>query len=256
MLDVELPSETEIQKTVFELFDKVKHSYPEDLLSALVPIDTKLEPGDKVITYIPDYLMQELCDFVNGFESMLEKIVDNEQEMRIKVTIYCHIMEADLPFIILWNLLRALNKQQCEWEFTVTNEKGKNIVCEYPKQKIAEIEKLSEQLKLTIGKVIRKFWQKDIRNAFSHSQYFLNGNSFLIPGELSPISRKSNKPLSKSASYSLQDVRGLYLCATNFLSAFINTYKAHIALYKDGNPQRIQIGWIRWDGRWEWVKNL
>lgn len=256
MTDIELPSETEIQAAIFELFDKVARSCPEDLLSALVPVDHGPEPGDKSITYVPDWEMKELYDFVNGFESMLEKIDAKEQEMRVKIMIYCHIVEAGLPFIILWNLLRVLNKQQCEWVFIGTTEKGKKIVCEYPNQKITEIEKLSKQLKLTIGELISKFWQKDIRNAFSHSQYSLSSNYFVITRELSPISRKSNKPFSKSAAYSYQDIDKLYFCAGNFLSAFIDTYKYYTDLYKDGNAYRIQGGSIRWDmrlHRWVWA---
>ncbi len=253
MTDIELPSETEIQAAVFELFDKVVHSCPERLLSALVPIDASLEPGNKLISYIRDYEMQEVCDFLNDFKSMLKKIDNRKQEMRIKIMIYCHIMEADLPFIILWNLLRVLNGQQSEAEFMMITEKGKKVVCEYPDQKIAEIEKLSRQLKLTIGDLIRKFWQKDIRNAFSHSQYFLGDNFFTITRELSTISRKS---LDKRAVYSYQNIDKLYFCANNFLSAFIDTYKCYIDPYKDGNAYRIQVGSIRWDmrlHRWVWA---
>jgi len=232
MSGIELPSGDEIQKAVFELFDRVKKSCPENLLSALVPIDTSFEPGYKLIDYLRDYEMQEVCNFLNDFKLILEKIDNNKQEMRIKIMIYCHIMEADLPFIILWNLLRVLNGQQCEAEFRMINKKGEKVICEYPDQKIAEIEKLSRQLKLAIGEFIRKFWRGDIRNAFSHSQYFLSDNFFTITRDLLLIPRKS---LNKRAVYSYQDIDKLYSCAVSFLSTFIDVYKRYISPYKDGN---------------------
>jgi hypothetical protein len=244
MVGIEIPSEDEIRKVIFELFDRAKESHPEDLLSALVPIDTASEPGNKLINYLRDYEMQEVCDFLDDFKSMLEEIDNNEQEIRIKIMIYCHIMEADLPFIILWNLLRILDGQQCEAEFGIINEKGKKVICEHPSQKIAEIEKLSRRLKLRIGESIRKFWQRDIRNAFSHSQYFLSDSSFTITRDLLQIPRKS---VNKRAVYPYQDIDKLYSCAVSFLSAFIDAYKWYVSPYKDGNAYRIQVGSIRWN---------
>jgi hypothetical protein len=244
MSGIELPSGDEIQKAVFELFDSVKESHPEDLLSALVPIDTSFEPGNKLINYLRDYEMQEVCDFLDGFKSILEENENNERAMRIKIMIYCHIMEADLPFVILWNLLRMLDGQQCQAEFVMINKKGEKVICEYPGQKIAEIQKLSARLKLRIGESFKKFWERDIRNAFSHSQYFLSDNTFTITTGLLQIPRQSEK---KRAVYSYQDINKLYARAINFFYTFINTYKCYVRPYKDGNAYRIQLGSIRWD---------
>lgn len=256
MPDIELPSGDEIKKAVFELFDRVNESYPENLLSALVPIDPSFKPGFKQFDYLRHYEMQEICKLLNDFKLILKKINNNEQKIRIKIMIYCHIMEVDLPFIILWNLLRVLNGQQCQAEFSMINKKGEKVICEHPEQKIAEIEKLSKRPKLRIGESIRKFWQGDIRNAFSHSQYFLSDSSFTITRDLLLFPRKLVK---KRAVYSYQDIDKLYSCATSFLYSFIDFYKCYVSPYKDGKAHRIQAGSIRWDmhfQQWSGLSNF
>jgi hypothetical protein len=252
MSGIELPSGDEIHKAVFELFDSVKESHPEDLLSALVPIDTSFEPGNKLINYLRDYEMQEVCYFLEDFRLILEEIDNKEQEMRIKIMIYCHIMEGDLPFIILWNLLRVLEGHKCEAELSMINKKGEKVICVYPGQKIAEIERLSTRLKLRIGQSVRKFWERDLRNAFNHSQYFLSDSLFTITKNLLQIPRELEK---KRAVYTYQDIDRLYSCSVSFLSSFIDFYKFYIEPYRDGKAYRIQLGFIKWDAnvqRWLW----
>lgn len=258
-----LPSEADISAEVIRLFTKVENNYHQEFLSALVPIDRTHKPRETSITYVPDWEMKELCEFVNDFKTLHDNPDFNQSlKTRIEIMIYCHIMEADFLFIVLWNLLRILNGQQCEWTFSGMTKKGGKFVCQYPRQKIAEIQGLSLQTGMAIGEVIGKFWRGDLRNAFSHSQYCLCGNYIINTKDLSPLSREETMPVNKGVSYSpqeienlsLQEIEALYLCTYNFLVTFIKTYNFFISPYKDGNPHRIQSGLIKWwDHRGTWI---
>jgi len=191
---MKLPLSSEIQKAIFELFREVKEGYPEELLSALVTIDLDIQSGDKSITYVPDWEMYEICAFVNDFKSILDGLQNNQAlKTRIEIMIYCYIMEADFPFAVLWNLLRILNQQQCEWTFSRVTKKGEVLTCKYPKDKIEEIQKLSRPKDLRIGELLGQLWRSDLRNAFSHSQYSLDKNFLIGTRQLSPISRDAKK---------------------------------------------------------------
>jgi hypothetical protein len=251
---MKLPLSSEIQKAIFELFREVKEGYPEELLSALVPIDKDFQSGYKLITYVLDWEMNEICAFVNDFKSILDGLQNNQAlKTRIEIMIYCHIMEADFPFAVLWNLLRILNQQRCEWTFSRVTKTGKVLTCEYPKDKIEEIQKLSGTKDLQIGDLLGQLWQSNIRNAFSHSQYSLDKNFLIVTRQLSPISRDAKKTPYKTVTYSHEKIISLYQRAYDFLFAFVKFYNSYIESYKNGVVYRIQAGSIRWDERGTWI---
>jgi len=208
-METKLPSEEEIKLSIAELFDKVYLKESEWLLSALVPIDTKLIKFRKVITYVIEDEARELCDFLNGFNELSSMTENIYKKKRIKILNYCHIMEADLPYTVIWNLLRILSKQKCLWTFYACDENGnpkedKNKrlpVLRYSLEKINAIKKLANQHSLTIGDILSNIWQSDLRNSFSHSQYFWMGNTFRVSNTISPLSRK-DEDLDKTIVYS------------------------------------------------------
>lgn len=237
-----LPLKGEICKAILELFGMVKEGYPDELLSALVPIDKDFQPGDISTTNVPDWEMREICAFVNDFKTILDGLQNNQDlKTRIKIMIYCHIMEADFPFTVLWNLLRILNQQQCEWTF-----------CKYPRKKIDNIRKLSKPKGLLIGELFAQLWQFDLRNAFSHSQYFFGADYFVGTRQLSPISRDTKTFPYKTVRYSHEEINTLYQGAYDFLLVFVQVYESYIEPYQNGKVYKIQTGSIRWDERGTW----
>jgi len=253
---MKLPLSSGIQKAIFELFRGVKEGYSEELLSALVPIDKDLQSGDKLITYVPDWEMHEIWAFVDDFKTILDGLQNNQAlKTRIEIMIYCHIMEADFPFSVLWNLSRILNQQQCEWTFSRITKKGKPSTCKYPGEKIGELKELSKQKGLLIGELLKQLWQANLRNAFSHSQYFFGADYFVGTRQFSPISRDANTSPYKTVRYSHEEINALYQGAYDFLFAFVRFYKFYIEPYKDGRIYRIQAGSIKWwkeRGIWIW----
>jgi hypothetical protein len=252
-----LPTENEILASVAEVFDLVRGTYPHKLLSALITVDKTMHRGLNIINYVVDYEMQELCDFANGFIASLKHTEDHLQQIRTKILVYCHIMEADLPTTIFWNLLRILNNERPDWTFHGITSGGETQVCQYPREKIAELKRLSEISNVSIGGVLDRLWKGELRNAFSHSAYFLMGNMLTATGSLSPLSRKDRSD-KRNPSFSFDHIEGLYEGATKLLYFFTNCYSYAIEPFRDGNARQIDDGSVVWDaplGRWLWEQN-
>jgi hypothetical protein len=262
-MESNLPTKEEIKFSIAELFDKVYTNEREWLLSALVPIDTKLTDFGNVITYVVEDEARELCDFLNGFNELSSRTEDIYQKKRIKILNYCHIMEADLPYTIIWNLLRILSKQKCLWTFYACDENGnpkenenkKLTVLRFSLEKINAIKKLAKKCSLTIGDVLSNIWQSDLRNSFSHSQYYWMGKTFRVSNTISPLSRK-DEDIEKTIVYSDEDVESLHDAASIYLLTFIEAFKIAIAPFKDGNVYKVHNGFIKWTKYgWKWANN-
>lgn len=237
---IQIPPDEEIRLAVAEVFDRVRFDHTSKLLNALVVVDKSMFRGHSMINYVVDYEMQELCHFVNGFNAHLKQTDDRFQQSRIRALIYCHIMEADLPLTVIWNLLRILNGEDCDWTFCrITNGKKKQI-CEYPRQKIVELSRLSKKLDVRIGTVLDRLWQVDLRNAFSHSQYCWMGEMLTATSSLSPLSRKKERERN-NPSFTAEDIELLYRGASKLLYYFVEAYRLTIEPFKDGNAHSVDI---------------
>ena len=49
---MKVPSDSRISDAILGLFDRVGSNYPDEILSALLPVDKTLEPGNDQITYV------------------------------------------------------------------------------------------------------------------------------------------------------------------------------------------------------------
>ena len=256
MLKNTTPSDEEIRLAVAEVFDRVRFNHTGKLLNALVVVDQAMFHGHSIINYVVDYEMQELCDFVNGFNAHIKQTDDPFQKARIRALIYCHIMEADLPLTVIWNLLRILDGKDCDWTFHRITNNGNKYVCEYPREKIAELSRMSKKLDVQIGTILDHLWQVDLRNAFSHSQYFWMGEILTTTSSLSPLSRKKERKRN-NPSFTAEDIERLYQGASKLLYYFEEAYRITIEPFRDGNPHLVDSGWIVWNSQsgWRWKGN-
>ncbi len=261
-MNIEIPNKNEVQLAVIELFDKVNKHEKEWLLSGLVPIDRKLSQGFNVITYVVEYEMQELCDFLNQFNAFKDNCKNEQEVLRVKILNYCHIMEADFAYLVIWNLLRILNKQKSMWTFYNCDENGDPIknkkdgysVLRFPLEKINAIKIIADKIDLGIGNILLKLWKSELRNSFSHSQYYWMGNTFVTSKGLSPFSRRDSD-LSNHYTISEDQIEELYSCVQGYLHIFIDLYKVIIKQFKDGKPHKIHDGFIYWESKlseWRW----
>jgi hypothetical protein len=251
----DLPEDNQIVQAVVQVFEAVKLLAPAKLLSGLVP--TERHAGYVHINYVPDYELQETCEFVNDFNSLLEKMDSTKMQVRMKVSVYCHIMESDYPFAVLWNLLRVLHNLPCKWTVTRLTKSGDEFTCEYTGEKIGELTRLGDALGLPTGEILARLWDSNLRNTFSHSQYALFGDNFTSTRNTSPFSRKMGKTLANiDISYSFEHIDALFVKSCGFLRIFVETYKHYIAPFKDGKSHQVEDGAVIWEhqlGRWTWT---
>lgn len=243
-MSTQIPSKSQIEESIFELFEKTKLLDRIILWRAVIPIDPALDKfateGKRAISYIPFYEWQELKLFVLGFEDIIKIFKDDKDlQTRIKIVIYCHVFEADFPFAVIWNILRALQGQPESWVFTRESKKGNFEVCKYPSQKFHEIQRLSNDLNLKIGDIIFLLWNSTLRNSFSHSQYSISGDTILYTKDLSPISRKHSEGMPHGkGELKKQDLENYYIGACTLIDVFDREYRL---VYKKATLQNNSI---------------
>ncbi len=232
-------TEQEIIESLAEVFKICASIDRKALWNAVVPTDAELPgellPGQKIVTHIPSYEYFELEDFIALVDLLVKRTsLPEKDKIRLMLAGYCRIMESDLPLAIVWNLLRAASGSPESWTFTRVSNAGCTQICEYPGEKIEEICRLSKSLCIKIGGVLERLWDPYLRNAVSHSQYFLSEDRFLSSGGLSPISRKQGQGLRvKGRSITFDEVRGRYQLARTFVIGVADRWRqAHKNLNK------------------------
>ena len=246
----ELPQESEIRKSVEDLFAVARERSGAEILSALVPVmDLPVEDStNPMIPVAPDLGMGELCSFVNQFKSYLKTATDSAQTMRLQAAIYCHIMEADFPYLTFWNLLRVIMGQRCEWRISKETKSGKHEVLDGPTSRIPAIECLSSEADLKIGETLSKLWVREFRNGFSHSGYTFGWGGFSCLDGFTPGTKRPGK---KPWFCSEQDVADLNAASQTYLRAFIHEYMNARKPFENEQPHRIQDGTVQWDTQGE-----
>lgn len=238
---MKIPEKTEITSGLEELFLQASGENEKQFLSALIPVDTSLGKGVEGITNACDFELQEICEFCNQINGYLDTAKNQRERMRLNLAVYCKIIEADHPFVVIWNLLRTISNQPVSWSFYTLNKKGQKEVCQFPNQKFQEIQKFSDKQK--IGKIISNLWHPEIRNAFSHSSYFLSNANLIISRDLSPVSRKGHA----ECSFPHSAIESLSSATKFFFHSYLNIYKTWSSKFKTGEIYEIMSGKIIWD---------
>src|SRR5688572_23186438 len=122
-------TEQEIMESIEEIFQIGTRLDRKALWNAVVPTDVELgwelPPGQKTVTYIPSQEFFELEAFIGLINSLLKNpALPEKDKVRLMLTGYCRLMEADLPLTIVWNLLRAASGQPASWTFTKVSKTG------------------------------------------------------------------------------------------------------------------------------------
>ena len=255
-----VPAAADVRAATAQVFARATEESGAMLLNALVPIDTTMEDGFRVLNGVVGFEMAELCDLVGYFDMFVREERDMARRGRIQLLVYSHIFEADFPMTTLWNLHRLLADLECSWTFHRTAANGKVHVCKYPRERVEELKRLSEAVGTDFGEIISGLWWRELRNGFSHSQYFWAGESVTCTGRLSPVSRTGTGiGEAGSKSFAVDDVNDLYDGTVALLSEFVTRYRDAVQPYKDGELHEVQGGGIVWSGgrgRWMWPDSL
>ena len=148
-------TDREILESIEEVFQVCKSLDRKALWNAIVPTDAELgcEPplGQKSVTFIPSFEFFELEAFIALIDSLAKSpSLPEKDKIRLMLTGYCRVMEADLPLAIVWNLLRAASGNPALWTFTRVSKAGDTLTCEYPREKIEEICRMASTTVLLI----------------------------------------------------------------------------------------------------------
>jgi hypothetical protein len=231
-----VPSEAEIQVAFNELFSSTKIQNATLLAKALLPEDPALNEmvGARLVSTPQLFPQKEMQLFCKQLWDIFKNTRDNGLKIRIALCIYCHIMESDFMFICIWNLLRISHGLDPTWAMEFQTKKRGIKTCEYPQEKIQEIKRLSNQfvkLKFSIGIVLERIWNSEVRNSFSHSNYALlppeNPTTFFSAKAFTPNKRKGPKTLPKRnvPPLTIEDILNYCMASITLNSEFNKQYK-------------------------------
>lgn len=149
------------------------------------------------------------------------KFKDAERTVwRLGLLFYNHVVEMNAPYEVLTNLLRYRLKKGYAinpyYDFLDNNERKRAAkVGLFPKQKIRIIKTLSEEAELPLGNLFDEFFDNDLRNAISHSDFIITDEEFRIRGQRVGSSKK----------YSLNDLSQLIRKSKIFIGSFFHLEK-------------------------------
>ena len=113
-----------------------------------------------------------------------ENIEFEKTIIRVKLLIYCHIIELKNIYNLLNNLIKI---SFCELKATEKEKRKINpIRFNFYNDKwvitdiINDLVKITKEKGLSLGDYLKNFYNNELRNAFYHSQYIINGNNDLL----------------------------------------------------------------------------
>jgi hypothetical protein len=234
-MECRVPDESSVHEAVERLFAAARTEDRKALWNALVPTEEELSkdlpPGEKQVTYVPSFDLQELLDFIELFDRLL-KASNKKDTVRIMLMSYCHIMESEFIATVIWNHLRLLSGQAPSWRFVRTTTGKNEEVCRYPTQKFEEIAKLASGLQQPIGAVLKDLWDSSLRNAFSHGRYHLSGGSVRPSAGLSPISRRGGLDSGQARSFPFDEIHNRYYAARALMYTVVEEHGKSSKLFE------------------------
>jgi hypothetical protein len=258
MINIKIPSERRIKVAIDSIYDYSESHLGDKILNAFVPyggID-ELPENDQSLTFAFEHEIHEMFSFLKEFDKLLSCYSDDFINLsRIKLQLYCKIMESDYPYMIIYNLLNLIAGKEIDWNFKVTKN-SETKYCDTPTKKICRIAELCKSYKFDIGKVLDNMWRADLRNSFLHSQYCLSPNGFFTNTRFySPTASK--KPAKRG--YSAEEINLLYERSGGYINDFFKKYFAVIEKFKNGKTYKLLNGnTIYWNVKshsWSFFRN-
>ena len=241
------------ESTFRKLFSEAKEKNEQQFLASFFAIYENYNID--VLSYVMDYEFQEVLDFVETFHPIrLSDDVDDKIKVRTRLLLYCHIMEVDLIYMILFNMIRTIKNDDYS---TIVNYKSNNgEICEaiYTYKKIELLKKESENLGIPLEPIYDELYINQLRNAIVHSQYFFTDplKELNISKHLSPSSSSVYQKSNKKSIFKFDEINDIFEKSVVYLQTFIKIYRDFNEPYMDGNPHQTLFGKIRFDSRFAW----
>lgn len=243
-----------------QLFGLAREQCEEQFLLSLLLVREEALRGNRptpIIPYIPNQEFQEMCLTVKSC-GMLVGLpgLDSGTRLKLKLLMYCHLLEVDFYWGVIGNLLHILLKKEYQPKLFEDQVLG---------TKMKEMGKLFEELfekwrtsgvRIGLDTIYNELCNNDsktLRNRFSHGQYFIEGGNLFLTRR---ILDWSSKP---KITYSSHEIDQLLMSRRTFLDVFEQTYHEAILPYQDGRDISTRFGLIRYDrehGRWVWAGHI
>lgn len=187
--------------------------------------DTIWESNLSVIRAEKDYFLEKVSEY-----PVLIKPISKEDLARSQLVaqllLYCHLIEMDALYDLSLNLVEVARGGRFK-------EKPFPNAIKYPWKKIKLIEKVNKSL----GDILREIYCREVRNAFAHSKYKVEGGYFIKTDEDFRISIED-----------LRDKINLLNAYWSFLYYKIGqeqviAMKDGVIKTKNGNVIKISVGW-------------
>ena len=273
-----VPSQNEISQAVKNVFDLAKKELGKEILRALVPVNETFYDGGKMLPIHLYAEMSELCNLCKDFymipagqDSTITDIKPARLakfRTRVQIFVYCHILEADYPYIVLLNLLRARKGLPTCWTFYERNDddsikhskNDQKLICDHPAKKIQHLGRLEESIPTSISNCLNRLWSGELRNAFSHSQYTIDPDGSLIVTKYAAgvSGHTFQQMMNHGIIFSTDEIHKRFSVASKFLEEFCKHYATAVLPFQDCRPYQLTPkAWIRWDQKkhfWESAK--
>jgi hypothetical protein len=188
--------------------------------------ETIWESNLSVIRTEKDYFLGKVSDYPILIKPISQGDL-TKSRLIAQLLLYCHLIEIDTLYNLSLNLAVVANGGTC-----VKNPFPKSVV--YPMEKIKFIEKASQGL----AHLLREVYSKEVRNAFAHSKYSIEGDYFVKTDQDFRISIED-----------LQNKIHLLNDYWRFLFYMIGREQVQAMEYgemktKSGDTIKINVGWV------------
>lgn len=229
------------------------------------------------MSYITDFELNETLDlinqftplqsdqihlkqgFVENFSMLLMKFlfrikpIDVKAKTRVRLLLYCHITEVDIIYMVLFNMLRTIKREQYSSTITFKSKKGRIIEAEYPSQKIEQIEEESQFIGIPLRPIYSEFYFNYLRNAFNHSQYFLDQDGgFNLSKNLSPSTSAIYKKTAQISYFKAETIQAIFNKTILYIKSFIRNHMQFLESYMDGEHHQTNFGRICYNQQHGW----
>ncbi|MEK0337689.1 MAG: hypothetical protein QQN41_09690 [Nitrosopumilus sp.] len=212
--------------------------------------------GDyRILSYIIDFEFQEIIELIKSLDSA-QKIeeIDKRTKVRIALLVYCHIIEVDFIYMVIFNLLYTIRGEDYDTLITFKSKNGDVIKVEYPSKKIKLINEKSEEVGIPLEEIFSEFYFNHLRNSFSHSQYYLHNDGHLqITWHLSPTSSKFMESPHTIESYGFDELIEIYDKSIIYVKSFLGIYDKYMIDYQDGKYHETIYYPLKYDKKHGWV---
>lgn len=265
---------SQLRNAIRSAFETCRETSADLFPNALIPINQTYDPSVPIVTEYFSREMNELSDFVR----VLNKIVflidaghwplenDIEMSVRFRVLAYCHILEADFPYVLLLNLCRVDAGLDPCWGFFLRDDTDavkldkKGLVRPLPtiQHRLDHLKRYKLADSTHVVEMVEELWSNDIRNAFAHSQYIIDGTGELLATKwLTDMAGESGLctiSKQKQTAFPFDEIKELHARACDYMEEFVKAYHDYITPFKEAPVVELTCGRVRWNSqksRWE-----